>query len=232
MYKKNIIVFIIFFSLIIPSYSMVHARGNKLSKEINLSFSFEEPILSTDKDCVSVMIQDLPRTHDTGKPVLPIKPLKILLPYGMKVDSISVEANDKVCLKKACTIECGSLLYQIIATNNQIPKELFENEISNNSIELYSVGSEQLFRGFSLLYLTIYPVTYHHLDGSLWYYPTIDLCITCSEKEKQSFQVQYKDFDLVEKKIDNIDPELSSYLSAELVKIGGWYTPIKKVVYE
>lgn len=210
--SKNFFVFIFFFSLAFSSYGIVLGQDNLSSEELILSFTFEEPTLISNQDQLGVSISDLPKTNEIGSPRLPVKPLKILLPYGTKLDSISVRPSEKVLLYENCNIEQGHPLFPVQIMTDTNVHFLYDNMLKQeNPQQLYKIGSQQSFRGFPLVYVNVYPVQYDRFQRSLWYYPEIQLRVKVSHQTPSSlFLGTHEDVQLVASKIDN--PEaLNSY---------------------
>ncbi len=63
--------------------------------EIKLTYTFSEPNLIKKNSYWSVELDDLDYEVETGKPLLPIQTVKVLLPYGHTVENISVITGDK-----------------------------------------------------------------------------------------------------------------------------------------
>ncbi len=67
-------------------------------KSIELKYSFEEPnIIENNGTCI-VKMNGLRETGDAGKPIIPVKPLYILLPYGKDVDNINIKCSNKITI--------------------------------------------------------------------------------------------------------------------------------------
>lgn len=209
--SKNLLVIIIFVSMVFSSFSMVFATDTMQEDQLVFSFSFENPSMNKENNELSVSLEDLPITNNVGKPRLPLKPLKILLPYGTTVDSITVTSKSTVLLEPDCDIEYGSRLIPVVTSKNEYTDEFSSSLSSDGSNQLWSGGSLQYFRGFPIVTIVLRPVTYDQLQRLLWFSPTLELTIQLTTDEPYlAFRGTSKDIEIVSKKIDN--PEaLESY---------------------
>jgi len=77
--------------------------------EIILTYNFNQPTITSkvigDIIYDSIEMNDLQNNGDVGKPVLPIKPIEILLPYGKALDDIEVITSNKTTLGDGYNIE-------------------------------------------------------------------------------------------------------------------------------
>ncbi len=210
--SKNLLVIIIFVSMVFSSFNMVFATDSMSENQLVLSFSFDYPCLNQENDKLTIALDDLPITNDIGQPKLPVKPLKILLPYGTDVDSISVRSKSMILLNPDCDIEYGSRLIPVVSSENEYTDESYLIDSFDDSYQHWSGGDLHYFRGFPIVTLVLHPVYYDELQQSLWFSPALDLNIKLSTDEPApAFRGTSKDLELVSKKIDN--PEvLSSYI--------------------
>ena len=141
---------------------------------ITLEFSFSKPkLILENNDTYKIIIDDLPVTNDIGKPRLPVRPTRILLPMNKKIGSISVSYKERQLLATGLKVETGSILTTLKEELDGIGKKEFIKFDSVNN--LYSIIGVYKWRGYPILVLNLYPVTYDHNNGSIYYYPDLTL---------------------------------------------------------
>lgn len=183
-----------------------------IDNKIILEFSFSKPILEKSNFygniITTVTIEDLPNTHDLGKPILPVKPVRILLPQGTKVNSIDVINSDELLLGSGLNIQTGGFVVPI----TKIVKENRESVISaNNFNPLCTYVGLYKFRGFSILHLNLYPVHYNISKGEISYYSSMKLIIdTKNDQINRAFRNNVNDFEKVGNLVSN-PKELQTY---------------------
>ena len=147
-----------------------------LGQNLDLTYRFEEPIVQArDDGMVSIA---MPRTWNhliTGEPVLPVRTARVLIPYGHKVVSMTVRADDWTEIAQGVTVEFGPR----VRTVSGLPgEELIPPAVPNP--EIY--GMEKPFpaathkdrgiqhkRGAQILLVNLYPVRYEPVSGILSY---------------------------------------------------------------
>ena len=95
------------------SWSVVYESDGDNGKDITLYLSFDAPtikkvtILNETYD--RVIMPGLPSSGNPGEPILPVKPVNVLLPPPGVVESIEVTYENKVMIGKGFNIELGSV---------------------------------------------------------------------------------------------------------------------------
>ncbi|HEC77235.1 MAG TPA: hypothetical protein ENI33_08290, partial [Thermoplasmatales archaeon] len=188
-------------------------------KEILLNFSFTEPKIKKlqigNETYDRVIIDGLPNSNDAGKPSLPFKPVKVLLPQKHRVKSISILFDDKILIGNGYKIEIARYPYPLSAKNgidemrNEIDEIFDYNSTDIFPASLYSIVGTYAFRGYEIFVLKINPVQYIPESGEIYYYPKIKICIKTEEKPKinELFRNLPKDENMVKKMV--INPELT-----------------------
>ena len=154
--------------------------------EIVLTFSFDSPILtefvSKGKTYTKVMMEGLPIIDDVGAPLLPVKPVNVLLPQQKKVESITVTKGEAVVLGAGYNVELG--LEPVII--NKVPENEPSVDIRFNPLLPYPIvdfencGSYN-FRGYSILTFVLYPVHYVGQNKEIYYYNDMSVIIKTAE---------------------------------------------------
>ena len=182
-YKLYIIMFIVYL-LVISSFAngLITTDLNNMDEsfnQIDLEFSFNLPTIKTSDETgnaiQSITIQDLPKIHNTGEPILPVKPIKILLPYGRTLGDISIEIMKDPIIYEEINPELGTCLVPISQTLNE--KNMMEIQKTNDEEDIVRFVTIQKSKGFSILFLNIHPIKYDEQLKQLTYYPQIKVNI-------------------------------------------------------
>jgi len=175
-------------------------------ENIILHFTFSEPLIEEieikDEVCHRVTINGLSNSGDLNKPCLPVKSIKMLIPYGREFDSITIKTDGKLLLKSKCSVEVGQNTVPIVNAPSQ---QSGTEEITIKSPKnIYSIVGTYKFRGFPILFVNIYPVGYNEVTGDVFYYKHITLDVATKEITStpiiRGFQ---RDADAVTSRVDN-----------------------------
>jgi len=167
-----------------PTYSAINIKGEEFDR-INLG--------------------DLPFSEKLGEPKLPVKPLKILLPYSTDIKQISLETSEKKILQNTNVknIELGGLSHRLDNASVQreiVPQfkkeELYPEKLYNN------LGIQSL-NGYLILFVNLHPVRYLGETGTVYYYNEIKISIETEEKNYDTILKKYSDRDKVERLVEN-----------------------------
>jgi len=232
---KKIIIIILFASILLNSFvslnivegksEIFNVKLNKdLVKSVNIKnvekfefeYIFEKPtvqkIILNGKTFDKITLSDLPSISRPNKPVIPIKPLSILLPQKTKIKNVEVFTSEKTLLGKGYNIELGKNPITININNDQLKRDVIlynENNLDNYPEiypeEFFSNVNIQNFRGYSILKFNLHPVFYEKKDGKLYYYKKINLKINLEENEEinQLFRDIPKDKETLKETIEN-----------------------------
>jgi len=156
--------------------------------EIILTYNFNQPTITSkvigDIIYDSIEMNDLQNNGDVGKPVLPIKPIEILLPYGKALDDIEVITSNKTTLGDGYNIEPAQEPIPLLPKEEleemgyditkPTPKDdtvyNFKNKYPN---KVNTTPILQSKKGYFFTLLNIYPVEYIPQTGELSYYNKI-----------------------------------------------------------
>jgi len=158
--------------------------------EIILTFFFDTPVITEIKrDDGSiydqVMIEGLPIADNTGVPLLPVKPVNVLLPQRAKVESITVTKDDTIILGNRFNVELGTKPAIMNAVSYDKPDETtikFDPMFPYPNVDFENVGIYN-FRGYRVLTLILYPVHYIGENGEIYYYDEMTLTIKTFETD-------------------------------------------------
>ena len=120
---------------------------------------------------------------EIGSPNLPVKFVKLLVPYGKKVSSIQASGElSKLDTRDFDLTRKPIVPYQQpIAIGEEAPTEIAFNRDAYSSAELYPsdiIDSQNIgfSRGYSIFTFGISPVQYNPKEGTISYYPIIKAC--------------------------------------------------------
>jgi hypothetical protein len=211
---------ILFFSMATISCFGVNSSIDQ-SDDIVFNFIFSNPkiekitLKNTTYDRIT--IKELQNTNDYRTSCLPVKPVRILLPQGRDLENIEVYVSDRISLGTDFDIELGSRLIHInsLQMQNTISSTPVEKNQYLESTSLYEIIGFHSFRGFSILYLNLYPVQYSSNTGELSYYEDIKLIIKTKDSQvNRAFRGLSIDYEYVRYLVDNpsyIDSYLADY---------------------
>ena len=130
------------------------------AKTLFYEYSFEPPEITMEKDKSAVSMGDLPQSIAPGKPILPFKPVRILLPPKTHLKEVSAMRHNITLLPRAENLKIANrqIPYSMIPTR-QRPPTTFENiRLKKNYPEPLSYWSTQTFHGHRILTAKIHPV--------------------------------------------------------------------------
>ena len=210
--------------LLLPSLSssMIEKADSRLLlisneiEDITLQFDFQPPrieqIEGNKKIYQRITIRGLPNSGDLLEPRLPVKSVKLLIPYDHHLDSIEVVGREKTLLGSGCNVERG---HNIIPITTQQSHHVTKQKTHKKSPEiLYSILSTHIARGYHVVFVNLYPVHYQQDTGEISYYPQMILTMKTKESPSNT-QVRglQKDKQLIEKLVDN-PTHISTYDNA------------------
>jgi len=199
----------VFFLLFVITVGASIAKNGDTAEDfekITLDFTFSTPTLEkieiNGEFYARVTIDKLPNSGGINQPRLPVKPVKVLIPYGREFDSVEVVAKEKSLLELDYALEVGQ---NIIPLNTDLSQQFSEKDYSEfPSDALYSIVDIHLFRGYSVLFVTLHPVQYIEGTGELTCYEQLTLQI--KTKDSQSINAVrglQRDKEIVAKLVDN-----------------------------
>ncbi|MFH1062444.1 MAG: C25 family cysteine peptidase [Candidatus Omnitrophota bacterium] len=116
-----------------------------------------------------------------GEPLLPIKTVKYLIPYGKKVSNVSVGWTRKKYLYGTYFVEPAQAQVPTSYTGNPkhtLPKPDVYARNTAYPETIFKIVSTQQMRGYKILIINLYPVEYIPAAGKLAYYENLNLNIT------------------------------------------------------
>jgi len=190
---------------------VIIAEGNN---KIELSFSFSKPsIKMLDGNTFRITIPDLPNSNEYSKPRLPVKPVRILLPPKRDIKEIKTVISESKTIGKYDNIEVGKQIVPLSKSVKTISKDKKAVTLKNIDgvypRDLFSIVGVYNFRGYSILYINLYPVHYRFVTGEVYYYDQMKLIITLKKSGRVNslFRGLQRDRNIVINMVDN--PEVA-----------------------
>ena len=179
-----------------------------LSDSITVRFSFRPPTVSKVAQYHSVKMRGLSVYGSPGKPVLPYKALKILIPQGMSVRDVQVSYADKRVLEGKFFVEYGETpkpTSSNVSSRMDKPNPVVYESAKPFPEKPVLIGPESYLRGYKIAALTVYPVQYIPKEGQLSYFRTLTITVNLKETDDVSpwFRGLPQDEELVANIVDN-----------------------------
>ncbi len=170
------LIFLLACSLLIYSQQSNYIKNNSIA--VDYSFSFQGTQKSTLGDYDMVMIDGLRQFGVVGSPRLPVKTIRILIPFGYKFTGISAQGVSRK-LNGTCSI---------VPVQKPIrPGAKFSKTISKND-KVYAMSTPYpanpcpdpmvyRLKGFSILTANLYPIQYIPSTGEALFYQDITVTV-------------------------------------------------------
>ncbi len=186
---------------------------------ISLRYEFAEPRIEKINEYHRVIMSEVSSYGNPGKPVLPIKTVRVLLPMGEEIASVDVKVYNKTELFGSYKIEPGQLsvpISKMQAYKNTKHKMLPDSTIYNSANPfpemLYAQGSSHRLCGYEIAHLYLYPVEYLPEIGKLSYYKSIEINITTKHKTKAIHELPLRQTESIQKRVRSLvdNPDMIS----------------------
>jgi len=243
--KKPMIVAFVFFLLLSSFFNISDSRASRIgaNNELIFSYDFDDLNLKTvsfdEKSFNRIHMpgDSISYTSIPGEPRIPVKGCKLVIPFREKVESIHVSKNDLVTYKLNLDIEPSQRPY---------PEDYSEeinfdqpDEVIYTSDEIYpnidyEIISTQICRGYTILFLSLYPVEYIPSIKQVNLYKNIKVSVitsTDSNLVNDNYRGLQKDID----KFVNYDNAPKGFNLKKLLKdaaIGGSYDSLRSFHYK
>ena len=199
----------------------MQSRNTVISK----TYYFSTPSITTaNLDTMTyglVCIPDTSLLYGTpGEPIVPVKPLKFLLPQGTTVDKITITVGEKQFLpQNNLIIQPGQ---KPIPNSNDLVQSDPEITAPNQAIyssdnpfpgKLYNIVSKQYYRGYTILNVNLFPGQYIPRSGEFYWFDEITVTIDLLPEQQMNslFRGVKQDRQNMVKMVDN--PELADSYS-------------------
>ena len=167
------------------------------AETVNMSYHFDAPTFETQEGYTKVSVKNTTYLTKPGHPQLPVLPLQILLPPGMKAESVKVTSKKVENLLEDVRIYPSQKLYRI-GSNDPFVFDEPDSDIYNSN-EIYPENSRtefstQYLKGFSVLLTNIYPVRYDPSSGSVLFSSdlNVEIELTSDDESEKAYSRMYK----------------------------------------
>ena len=148
--------------------------------EITINVAFPELQVRSDGKYHHVTMKGIRSAGNPGCPVLPVKTVNVLLPYGENVSSVEVNPGEKVTLQGYYTVMPGQ---KMVPLSTSLPPFEQPREDIYSSSEVYPSSNYETLpvqykKGFAVLPVNIIPVTFVPSEEKLSYYTEVTLKVT------------------------------------------------------
>lgn len=182
---------------------------------MNLSFEIPPLDIQTTKDFSgksyhSVSFEDSANLAEVGNPKIPFKTVKILLPSGSEYTNVKVSRGPMIDIEGIYNIEPAQA--QVKIGSWEIPKYQIDEQVYNSETEfpfdMYTFEGVHTYRGYDILVLNLYPVSYIPLTGELLYTQEMNVKVFLNEAIQNNigYRSLQKDRLEIQKFVDN--PEM------------------------
>ncbi|MEW5760185.1 MAG: C25 family cysteine peptidase, partial [Candidatus Thermoplasmatota archaeon] len=175
-FKKNVCLAVALSLLIILSALWTNAFVQGFREETTImvvKFVFVKPEVKEKDSSTEITMEGLSSYGEEGKPVLPFKNVKLLIPYSKTVREVRVAVGSKETITFKQPIEHGQAPIPFIDGGklDYTPQnETLYNSSEPYPNELFSEYTIQYLRGYKLLIFNLYPVQYiPSLEMIFWY---------------------------------------------------------------
>jgi PKD repeat protein len=206
--------------LTIATAAMIPADTNSseelneiMDSKIQMIYNFEEPSFNTininNQEFTEINMYGCEQYGNVYEPVLPVKPLRILLPQETTVENIIIETSNPILIENIENIEIASKPFPL---NEAPPTDPIVADYDTSQLypgeNYYNIGV-QYFRGFPILNINLQPVHYLGETNTIYYYPEMKLTVELkSTSINPLYRGQPKDIESVRTKVDNFETEI------------------------
>ena len=176
----RIAIIVVFALTVMIGISTSFAAGNKkphVTENKNvmiLEYDFDEPDVTTEGDFDYVSISGLSRYFKPGTPIIPAKPVEILVPAGMKIANITSVAIDTYQLPDTYRLSHGQKPQRKPSSGEKfIPAPLTQPdpEIFGMTefwpVEQHDLVTVQTNRGYNIAHVNLFPLQYSPKPGKI-----------------------------------------------------------------
>ncbi|MCK4332991.1 MAG: hypothetical protein KAV40_05365 [Thermoplasmatales archaeon] len=200
------VVILFLFSAVAASMNLGYNTESESLEDIILNFTFSKPKIEkievNNEICDRVTINGLPNSGELNQPRLPVKSVKLLMPYGGELDFVNIVAKEKSLVGSGYNVEIGHNIIPL--ESNAAPQDSNGKHDSISPEKVYSIVGTHTFRGHTVLFVNLYPVQYTEDTGEIAYYKHITLEVKTKESLANTFiRGLQKDKDIVTKLVDN-----------------------------
>ena len=159
---------------------LVVSFSGAIASVIHRTVDFEDPDIGVAGDFSTVSVEGCPEVGLPGQPLLPACGLSILLPQGEEVVSVRVEAAGVTEFELDSPLECAQRQYPL-SQEGPFQRTLPDDEIYADRAP-FPAGrvvhaSTEIFRGYSVAFLRVYPAVYVPAENALHFASRCDVIV-------------------------------------------------------
>ena len=220
-----ILLIILLLSYFLPLPLHLHSMAGNIDT-INKSFTFEAPVIDIKNNYSHVRLKNLPAYGEAGKPVLPFKTVRLLLPYGREVGDIQVSGKDKRTLNILHPVSHGQKYVPSGSTKWEYtsPNKKIYNSKQPFPGYLYQEAVVQRKMGYSILTINLYPMEYIPASKKASFYKEIIINVNTIPMSAINNNMQINHSEKARKEISEIidnEEVLSTYNPSNELTING-----------
>lgn len=147
---------------------------------IERSLDFADPEIGLSDGVATVSVEGCPEVGLPGEPLLPAYGLCVLLPQGDEVAAVTVTLVGETEITLEARLECADRQYPLSLEGpyqRMLPDETIYGGTESFPAKRALHVTTEVFRGYALAYLRVYPVAYVGSRKALLFAPTVKLAI-------------------------------------------------------
>ncbi|MFH1038402.1 MAG: C25 family cysteine peptidase [PVC group bacterium] len=196
--------------------------ASSAAQEIRHTVRFPHPEVSRQGRYHRVVMKGLDNMGRTGEPLLPVRSVKLLIPYMTEVRAVRVVPGQKIGIRGNYLVEPDPETVSLDYRGPIEPTRL--DEAVYRSCEPYppEIATRAVIRtknGYSILFINLYPVEYTPASGRLSYYSdlTVEVVVgKASRPDRNTLPPKARALEKVKELVDNKDQWVfDTYLSGE-----------------
>jgi len=175
--------------------------------EIILEYDFSEPVITNDGIYDHFTMEDLNKYEQVGAPIVPMRTVMALVPYGKKVIDIKLRILNKEKLPDKYYLPPAQQGYPISFTGKREPTRPDPAIYGSNKSwpgTYYKNPTNQSKRGYQLYLVKLFPVQYQPKLGKVSYVSKLRLTIKLTDKTTETILRPTRELKLyLAKTVDN-----------------------------
>jgi uncharacterized repeat protein (TIGR01451 family) len=156
-----------------------------------LSYTFSVPRVTPIGQYHRVTVPDLHNLDRPGDPRLPVKTASVLVPYGQRVEDITVECTERHVLPGSYHVELGPNAYPLSYTGPITPASPNPQIYAQTALFPPTLDTDlvdQVWRGYRMAFFSLYPVQYRPQVGTLTYCTEMQVRVTLASSMSTASQ--------------------------------------------
>ncbi len=174
-----------------------------VGETLKFKYNFQEPKILSAGEYARVTITGISQYRVEGEPVLPVKTIRVLLPFGRTYSAVNVSASPMRAVEGKYMIEPGQSSF-IFQTERIPPDPRVYSSADPYPTDVFQVVTLQNKRGYLILYINLFPVRYIPSTLQLSWCSEMEVEITTRPAPvAQGYRGLAKDRALIRSQVDN-----------------------------